>query len=123
MPHALGAKMKASDRGIRILIADDQPIIRAMVRSTLEKVPHFEVCAEAVNGAKAIEEAQRLKPDVVVLNITMPVLNGFEAACEIKAILPDTAIVFARRSAFRRSGQKDWRSIIRRQIKSGRSVS
>ena len=51
------------------------------------------MCGEAVDGAKAIEEAQRLKPDVVVLNVTMPVLNGFEAAREIKASLPETAIV------------------------------
>jgi DNA-binding NarL/FixJ family response regulator len=64
-----------------------------MVRSTLEKVPHFEVCAEAEDGAKAIEQAQKLKPDVVVLNVTMPVLNGFETAREIKATLPETAIV------------------------------
>ena len=64
-----------------------------MVRSTLEKIPHFEVCVEAVDGAKAIEQAQKLKPDVVVLNVTMPVLNGFEAARKIKALLPETAIV------------------------------
>jgi len=64
-----------------------------MVRSTVEKVPHFEVCGEAVDGARAIEQTQRLKPDVVVLNVTMPVLNGFEAAREIKIILPETAIV------------------------------
>ena len=93
MTHAVGAKMKATDRSVRILIADDQPIIRAMVRSTLETIPHFEVCAEAVDGAEAIEQAQRLKPDVVVLNVTMPVLNGFDAAREIKATLPGTAIV------------------------------
>ena len=93
MTRTVGTTMKATDRSIRILIADDQPIIRTMVRSTLEKIPHFEVCAEAVDGAKAIEEAQRLKPDVVVLNVTMPVLNGFDAAREIKATLPGTAIV------------------------------
>jgi DNA-binding NarL/FixJ family response regulator len=93
MSHAVGAKMKATDRSVRILIADDQPIIRTMVRSTLERIPHFEVCAEAVNGAEAIEQAQKLKPDVVVLNVTMPVLNGFDAAREIKATLPETAIV------------------------------
>ena len=85
--------MKAIDRNLRILIADDQPTIRTIVRSTLEKVPYFEVCGEAVDGAKAIEEAKKLKPDVVVLNITMPILNGFEAAREIKALLPETAIV------------------------------
>ncbi len=93
MIDAVGAKMKVTHRIVRIVIADDQPIIRTMVRSTLEKIPHFEVCAEAGDGAKAIEDAQRLKPDVVVLNVTMPVLNGFDAAREIKATLPDTAIV------------------------------
>jgi chemotaxis response regulator CheB len=50
----------------------------------LEAYPRFEVCGEAVDGAKAIEEARKLQPDVVVLNVTMPVLNGFEAAREIK---------------------------------------
>jgi DNA-binding NarL/FixJ family response regulator len=93
MTHTVGTKTKAISRNLRILIADDQPTIRRIVRSTLEKIPHFEVCGEAVDGAKAIEEAQKLKPDVVVLNVTMPVLNGFEAAREIKAILPELAIV------------------------------
>lgn len=93
MTHEAGAKMKAANRSIRILIADDQPIIRTIVRSTLEKIPRFEVCAEAVDGAKAIEQAQSLKPDVIVLDVTMPVLNGFEAARKIKAILPETAMV------------------------------
>ena len=93
MGDAVGVRMKATDRNVRILIADDQPIIRTMVRSTLEKIPYFEICAEAADGAKAIQQAQRLKPDVVVLNVTMPVLNGFDAAREIKATLPDTAIV------------------------------
>jgi two-component system nitrate/nitrite response regulator NarL len=59
----------------------------------LQEVPRFEVCGEAVDGAKAIVAAQELKPDVVVLNVTMPVLNGFEAAREIKSTLPETAIV------------------------------
>jgi DNA-binding NarL/FixJ family response regulator len=78
---------------VRILIADDHPVIRKMVRSTLEEHPRFEVCGEALDGAKAIEAADRLKPDVVVLNITMPVLNGIEAARVIRARVPDSAIV------------------------------
>jgi DNA-binding NarL/FixJ family response regulator len=84
---------KAIDRRIRILIADDHSAIRKTVRFMLQQYPHFEVCGEAVDGAKAIEEALRLKPDVVVLDVTMPVLNGFEVAREIKASLPETAIV------------------------------
>lgn len=84
---------KPFDQRLRILIADDHPIVRKQVRSILERHPRFEICGEAQDGAKAIEEAQRLKPDVVVLNVEMPVLNGFEAAREIKAKLPESAIV------------------------------
>jgi len=85
--------VKETGRRIRILIADDHPIVRRMVRSTLEQHPLFEVCGEAFDGARAIEAAQRLKPDVVVLNITMPVLNGLETAREIAAKVPESAIV------------------------------
>jgi two-component system, NarL family, nitrate/nitrite response regulator NarL len=92
-PPASNANIQAMDRRLRILIADDHPLIRKTVRSTLERHPRFEVCAEAEDGLKAIEEAHKLKPDVVVLNVSMPVLNGFEAAREIKASLPETAIV------------------------------
>jgi DNA-binding NarL/FixJ family response regulator len=81
------------DQRVRILIADDHAVIRKQVRSILEAYPRFEVCGEAPDGAKAIWEAQRLRPDVVVLNVEMPVLNGFDAAREIKAKLPESAIV------------------------------
>jgi len=80
-------------RPIRVLIADDQPLIRKMVRAILQEHPQIEVCGEVQDGAKAIEEALRLKPDVVVLNINMPVLNGFDAAREIKTKLPGAGIV------------------------------
>ena len=90
---AVGIKVKPGDRRLRILIADDHPVIRKQVRSILDAHPAFEVCGEAVDGAKAIEEAQKLEPDVVVLNVSMPVLNGFEAAREIKTKLPKSAIV------------------------------
>ena len=81
------------DARIRVVVADDHPVIRGMVRSTLEQHPHFEVCGEAENGADAIEEVKRERPDVVVLNVTMPLVNGFEAAREIKKQIPETAIV------------------------------
>jgi len=85
MSHPLGIAVKALDRKVRILIADGHPVIRKRVRSTLEEHSRFEVCAEVEDGVQAIEETQRLKPDVVVLNVTMPVLDGFQAAREIKA--------------------------------------
>jgi two-component system response regulator NreC len=84
---------RAHDRRLRVLLAEDHPIIRKSVRQILAAHPRFEVCGEAENGAQAIEEAERLKPDVVVLNITMPVLDGIAAAREIKAKLPESAIV------------------------------
>ena len=89
------------DRTVRILIADDHPIIRRAMRSTLQKHPHFEVCGEAVNGAEAIAEAKRLRPDVIVLNVSMPIMNGLEAAREIKMILPESAIVILSQNADR----------------------
>jgi DNA-binding NarL/FixJ family response regulator len=81
------------DARIRVVVADDHPVIRGMVRSALRQNPHFEVCGEAENGAEAIEEVKRVRPDVVVLNVTMPLVNGFEAAREIKKHVPETAIV------------------------------
>ncbi|MHB8539881.1 MAG: response regulator [Candidatus Acidiferrales bacterium] len=82
-----------ANRPIRVLIADDQLLIRKMVRATLQQHPQIEVCGEVQNGAEAIEEALRLKPDVVILNVNMPVLNGFDAAREIRTKLPETGIV------------------------------
>lgn len=81
------------DRKFRILVADDYPVIRKRVRAVLESNPRFHVCGEATDGGKAIEEALRLKPDVVILNVSMPVLSGLEAAREIKTKLPESAIV------------------------------
>jgi len=78
---------------LRVLLADDHVIIRKRVRAVLETHPRFDVCAEVEDGAQAVEEALRVKPDVVVLNVTMPVLGGFEAAREIRAKLPESAIV------------------------------
>lgn len=78
---------------LRILVADDQEAIRKRVRSILVSKSDFEVCAEASNGREAVEKAQELKPDLIVLDITMPVLNGLEAARMIRRISPDTPII------------------------------
>lgn len=63
------------------------------MKSTLNQEPRFQVVGEAVDGLEAVDKAEKLKPDVVVLNITMPVLDGFEAARRIRQKLPQTAIV------------------------------
>jgi DNA-binding NarL/FixJ family response regulator len=91
-----------SDQKIRILIADDHALIRKMVRVILEENPRFEVCGEAYNGEEAVEKTHQLKPDVVVLNVSMPVLDGFEAARVIKAKEPGTAIVILSANADKR---------------------
>ena len=88
-----GDKVTPTHRRLRVLIADDHPVIRKRVRAILEEDRRLEVCGEAYDGAQAIEEARKLKPDVVVLNVIMPVKNGLEAAREIKAIVPSSAIV------------------------------
>ena len=83
----------AGERTLRILIADDQPMIRKRVLIVLGGHPRFDVCAEVADGGQAVEQAVRLKPDVVVLNITMPIMSGLEAAREIRIKLPECAIV------------------------------
>jgi len=78
---------------LRILIVDDHEAVRAGVRVALETREGLEVCGEAANGREALDKVRQLKPDVVILDITMPVLDGFSAAREINKILPGVAIL------------------------------
>jgi DNA-binding NarL/FixJ family response regulator len=89
-------------RPVKILIADDHAVIRQMVAATLKEESGFDVIGEAENGLQAIDKARLLKPDVVVLNIKMPVLDGFEAARRIRKTLPEIAIVILSSEADRR---------------------
>jgi two-component system, NarL family, nitrate/nitrite response regulator NarL len=89
-------------RPVKILIADDHAVIRKMVAATLREEPGFDVIGEAENGLQAVDKAGALKPDVVVLNIKMPVLDGFEAARRIRKNLPEVAIVILSSEADRR---------------------
>jgi len=77
----------------RILIADDSELVRKQLRVILESHPGWHVCSEAANGQKAILLAQELKPDLVVLDLAMPMLDGFRAAAEIVEMLPSVPIV------------------------------
>jgi DNA-binding NarL/FixJ family response regulator len=68
----------------RILIADDHDVVRQGIRSIIAKSrPEWEICGEATNGREAVETAKVLSPDVIILDITMPLLNGIEAATQI----------------------------------------
>lgn len=78
---------------LRILIADDHEVARRGIRSLLESRPGWEVCAEARDGRDAVELATKTKPDIVLLDIGMPNLNGLEAARQILAINPNVAIL------------------------------
>jgi len=84
-------------RTIRILIVDDHEVMRGGLRSLLESRPEWEVCGEAANGLEAVEKAKRLKPDVVILDINMPALNGLDAARLIRKQVPQTEILILSR--------------------------
>lgn len=78
---------------LRILIADDHEVARRGIRAVLESHPGWEVCGEAKDGREAVELASREKPDLILLDIGMPNLNGLEAARQILAVSPDIAIL------------------------------
>jgi DNA-binding NarL/FixJ family response regulator len=76
-----------------ILIADDSETIRLVIRAFLESRAGFEVCGEAVDGVDAIEKAKELKPDLIILDLAMPRMNGAAAASVLKRTMPDVPII------------------------------
>ena len=78
---------------MRVLIADDHEAVRKGVCAILATRGDIDVCGEAVNGKEAIQKAHDLQPDLLIVDITMPVLSGFEAAREIKKSMPHVAIL------------------------------
>jgi DNA-binding NarL/FixJ family response regulator len=77
----------------RVLIVDDNSVLRRAMRSCLERHPDLQVCGEAENGQIAIEQFWQLKPDFVILDYSMPVMNGVEAARCISSIAPNVPLM------------------------------
>ncbi len=91
------ARCLSRDKGailsFHILIVDDNAIIRHAIRSLIERETGHQVCGEAENGEIAIARVKELHPDVVILDMQMPVMNGLEAARQISLLFPATAMV------------------------------
>jgi DNA-binding NarL/FixJ family response regulator len=83
----------SNDARIRILIAEDQPLIRRAFASTLALEPDFEIVAQAADGADAVQAARRWKPDVVLMDIQMPRLNGIAATKQIVRDCPNAQVI------------------------------
>lgn len=77
----------------RILIADDHSIVRKTVRAMLEAHPGWAVCAEAANGIEAAQKTAELQPDVVVLDLSMPLMDGLESARRILSSFPNLPVL------------------------------
>jgi len=85
------------DSTIRILLADDNDRVRPMLSNVISEAdPNWEVCSEVGNGQLAVEKAAELKPDLVVLDFSMPVLDGISAGRKIHAMLPDVPVLLYR---------------------------
>jgi two-component system nitrate/nitrite response regulator NarL len=77
----------------RILIVDDNALTRGLVRLFIESRPGFEVCGEAADGVEGIEKGGELKPDLIILDFSMPRINGLEAAVILHQVIPNTPII------------------------------
>jgi len=88
-----GFGLKNADEKIRVIIADDHPLLRDAMRNTLEKQEDIEVIGEASDGEEAAKLSSELNPDIVIMDIVMPKLNGIEATKRIRETSPDTAVL------------------------------
>ena len=77
----------------RVLVADDDGIIRKLLRDLFKDEDGYELCAEAKNGEEALALAKLYQPDLILLDFSMPVMNGVEAARELKKIMPNVPII------------------------------
>jgi DNA-binding NarL/FixJ family response regulator len=78
---------------VRVLVADDHEVMRLGIRNLLEVRPGWSVCAEANNGKEAVEKTLQFHPDVIIMDISMPVMNGLEAASQITRKQPQIPVI------------------------------
>ena len=93
MPLASLGRTESLDRPVRILVADDHEVMRLGLRNLLESVPNWSVYAEAATGMEAVDAALLSSPDVIIMDITMPEMNGLEAAAKIALERPDIPVI------------------------------
>lgn len=84
---------ESSTSHVRILIVDDHEVMRLGIRNLLEAMPNWGICAEASSGREAIDKAFQYLPDIIIMDITMPGMNGLEAAAEIGRSRPDIPVI------------------------------
>jgi DNA-binding NarL/FixJ family response regulator len=77
----------------RIIVVDDHAVIRRGVQEILHGFPEWELCGEAANGQEAVRLAEAVKPEIIIMDVSMPGLNGLEATRIIRNILPDTKVL------------------------------
>jgi DNA-binding NarL/FixJ family response regulator len=76
-----------------VLLVDDSPLIRRCLHRVFDSEVEFAVCGEAANGREAIEKAEALHPDLIVLDLSMPEMNGLEAARRLSKVLPSARLI------------------------------
>jgi DNA-binding NarL/FixJ family response regulator len=85
--------MSVAQKSYRVLVVDDHAVVRSGLKHLLEEQPGVEVCSEATTGVEAVENVKKAKPDMVLLDLTMPDMNGLDAARQIREISPNTDIL------------------------------
>ena len=89
----------APDRQVRVMVVDDHEIMRDGLREVLQRTGDYEVVGQAGDGVSAVNIAMKLKPDVIVMDVIMPLKNGIDACREITEMLPDTKVLILTASA------------------------
>ena len=90
---AQGADRRETLLGRKILVVDDSHFERSVIRTAVEALTKFRVCGEASDGAEAIQKARELLPDLVIMDLAMPLMNGVEAAMVLRKTMPKTPVV------------------------------